>query len=107
MKLEQLEQIMEECKPGILKFYNLTKCGLDVLDEMKGSYSVSRMSNWWSMTIFYSLMNTAGINGYLILTTKVEKLHRKHNLKKLSFCLSNCEKTTRTAPLHLTVRSNR
>lgn len=80
----------EACKPEVLTFYNLTKGGVDVHDEMKGSYSVARTSNRWSLTIFFSLLNTAGINSYIILSTKAgnEKLQRREFLKCLAFELS-------------------
>lgn len=33
---------------------------------MKGNYSVFRISHRWPLTIFYSILNTAGINSQLI-----------------------------------------
>ncbi|XP_022182080.1 uncharacterized protein LOC111041934 [Myzus persicae] len=53
-------------KPEIITFYNMTKGGVDVVDELKGNYSVARISRRWPLTIFYSLLNIAGINSQLI-----------------------------------------
>jgi hypothetical protein len=53
-------------KPEIITFYNMTKGGVDVVDELKGNYSVARTSRRWPLTIFYSLLNIAGINSQLI-----------------------------------------
>jgi len=52
-----------EKKPEVIMFYNQTKGGVD---ELKGEYSVSRISCRWSLTIFFSLMNIAGINSQII-----------------------------------------
>ncbi|KAJ8893270.1 hypothetical protein PR048_005861 [Dryococelus australis] len=38
------ESTGEMCKPDVITYYNLTKGGVDVVDEMKASYSVSRTS---------------------------------------------------------------
>lgn len=53
-------------KPEIITFYNSTKGGVDVVDEMKGNYSVSRISRRWPFTVFYSILNITGINSQLI-----------------------------------------
>ncbi|KAL4135945.1 hypothetical protein QTP88_007522 [Uroleucon formosanum] len=53
-------------KPEIITFYNMTKGGVDVVDALKGNYSVARISRRWPLTIFYSLLNIAGINSQLI-----------------------------------------
>ncbi|XP_060855395.1 uncharacterized protein LOC132933083 [Metopolophium dirhodum] len=52
-------------KPEIITFYNMTKGGVDVVDDLK-DYSVARISRRWPLTIFYSLLNIAGINSQLI-----------------------------------------
>lgn len=56
----------DQNKPEIITFYNSTKGGVDVVDELKGEYSVSRVSCRWPLTIFFSLMNIAGINSQII-----------------------------------------
>lgn len=53
-------------RPEIISFYNFTKCGVDVVDEMSASYNVGRLSRRWPLTIFFSLLNTAGINSQVI-----------------------------------------
>ncbi|KFM56971.1 hypothetical protein X975_03242, partial [Stegodyphus mimosarum] len=47
------------CKPEMIIFYNLTKGGVD---EMCGTYSVSRKSCRWPLTVFFGLLNITGIN---------------------------------------------
>ncbi|CAI6376024.1 unnamed protein product [Macrosiphum euphorbiae] len=56
----------DQNKPEIITFYNSTKGGVDVVDELKGEYSVSRVSCRWPLTILFSLMNIAGINSQII-----------------------------------------
>lgn len=56
----------EKSLPEIIKFYNLTKGGVDVVDQMCASYNCSRNSRRWPMTLFYALLNIAGINAQVI-----------------------------------------
>ena len=39
-------------KPEIITFYNSTKGGVDVVDQMAGVYDTSRNSRRWSLTVF-------------------------------------------------------
>lgn len=52
----------EAKKPKIILFYNWLKVSVDVVDELKTTYLLSRISNCWLMTVFYSLVNIEGIN---------------------------------------------
>lgn len=63
-------------KPEVIMFYNQTKGVVDVVDELKGEYTVSRISCRWPLTIFFSLMNITGINSQII--------HSENNWKKFS-----------------------
>lgn len=58
----------EACKSDSSTFYNLTTGGVDV----------SRKTTQWSLSIDHSLLNTAGINSYTVLTTTQdnETVHR-------------------------------
>lgn len=40
-------------KPEHIMFYNSTKAGVDVVDELSGTYSVSRNSRRWPLTLFF------------------------------------------------------
>lgn len=50
-------------KPELISYYDSTKLGVD---EKIKEYSVARVSCRWSLTVFFSLMNIAGINGQII-----------------------------------------
>lgn len=46
-------------KPSILKFYDFSKGGTDVVDQRIGSYSVNTKSKRWSMTAFAYILDNA------------------------------------------------
>lgn len=101
----------EAMKLEILTFYNNTKDGVDTVDELKSSYSVSRTSCRWPLKIFYSLLNIAGINSFIIIkdndSEKHKKLIRRYFLKELSkeLCMSYWKHrlTIKTLPRHLKI----
>ncbi|XP_043462873.1 piggyBac transposable element-derived protein 4-like [Leptopilina heterotoma] len=71
-------------KPEIITFYNLMKGAVDVVDELKGTYSVSRETRRWPMVLFYSFLNIAGINSQIILRDNSgEKMTRRSFLSRL------------------------
>lgn len=57
-------------KREIITLYYMTKGNVDVFDELKGNYSVARINRRWPLTIFYSLLNTAGINSQLTIQSE-------------------------------------
>ncbi|XP_066260986.1 piggyBac transposable element-derived protein 4-like [Euwallacea similis] len=60
-------------KPEVITFYNFTKGGIDVVDELSGTYSVSRNSRRWPLTLFYSILNSAAINAMIIWKKRKDK----------------------------------
>jgi hypothetical protein len=60
------ESTGDKRKPEMITFYNKTKAGVDVVDELSATYDVSRNSKRWPMTIFYGILNMAAINGIII-----------------------------------------
>ena len=75
-------------KPDIITFYNLTKGGVDTVDELFASFNVARNTRRWPLAVFYSMLNIAGINRYIIHSTKnEEKLLRRHYLRQLVHAL--------------------
>lgn len=61
-------------KPEIITYYNGTKGGLDVVDQMKEEYSVGRMTRRWPMRLFFSIMNISGINSQIIYKENTDQL---------------------------------
>lgn len=56
----------EKQKPEIVTFYNRTKCAVDLLDQMCSAYDVARNSRRWPLTIFFDLLNIAGLNSLIL-----------------------------------------
>ncbi|KAJ8970129.1 hypothetical protein NQ314_001376 [Rhamnusium bicolor] len=81
------------CKPEIITFYNRTKGGVDVVDELISQYTVSRTSCRWPLTVFYCLLNISGINSHIIYSANTEvKLERRFFLKILALELMHMHK---------------
>lgn len=78
------ESTGEQKKPELITFYNATKGGVDVVDRMCSNYSVSRTSNRWPLTIFYCLLDIAGINSQVIYNSNTnDMMSRRTFLKAL------------------------
>ena len=56
----------ETGKPEIISFYNQTKGGVDALDQKCTTYSTNRRTRRWPMTIFFTILNIAGINAHIL-----------------------------------------
>lgn len=85
-------QINEDTgKPEIIMDYNRTKGGVDTVDKMCETYNVARGTNRWPMVIFYSLMNVAGINTFIIYlqNNPNKKISRRVFLEALAYDLIN------------------
>lgn len=79
----------EQRKPEINTYYNTTKCGVDVADELCATYDVSRNSKRWPLTIFYASLNIAAINGLIInkINNNCSKRKRRQFIKQLGLSL--------------------
>jgi hypothetical protein len=94
-------------KPEIITFYNHTKCGVDVVDQMCAAYNVSRATKRWPMVIFFSMLNTAGINSQILFTSNKNKVKsRRDFLRQLAVSLMqdnlNRRRTSNTGlPVHI------
>nr|CAH7755012.1 unnamed protein product [Callosobruchus chinensis]CAH7763352.1 unnamed protein product [Callosobruchus chinensis] len=55
--------------PEINSFYNVTKGGVDSLDEKCAKYSCSRTTRRWPMAIFYKVLDICGTNAYIMFTS--------------------------------------
>ena len=65
-------------KPEIITFYNSTKGGVDMVDQMAGEYDTSRNSRRWPLTVFYTLLNVSTINAYIFYChNPANKLNRR------------------------------
>ncbi|KDR23610.1 hypothetical protein L798_12169 [Zootermopsis nevadensis] len=71
-------------KPEVISLDNLTTGG-DVVDKMKGEYTAGKKSSRWPLTVFNSLLDTAGIkNSQIIFKNNTEQIvTRRSFLKEL------------------------
>lgn len=84
-KDDEIDPTSDVNKPAVITFYNLTKGAVDVVDRMKSEYSVSRVSNRWPLTVFFSLLNIGGINSQLIYYSNTNnKITRRAYLTELA-----------------------
>lgn len=83
------ESTGDENKPNIVTFYNLTKGGVDVVDKLCTTYSTSRKTNRWPLVIFFRILDTVGINSFVIFNSNVPQnnLSRKDFLQELGLAL--------------------
>lgn len=71
-------------KPEIISFYNMTKGGVDTLDKLCGSFNVARNTKRWPLVVFFSLMNVAAINSFILYKgNNNDNMKRRRYLRKL------------------------
>ncbi|XP_072401593.1 uncharacterized protein [Diabrotica undecimpunctata] len=79
-------------KPDIIIDYNKSKGGLDLVDKMYAAYNYARATRRWPLVIFYSAMNVAGINSFVInkyKSNEIDKMPRRHFPEALGMELVN------------------
>ena len=52
-------------KPETVNFYNSTKFGVDVVDQMARKYTVNAASRRWPVQFFYNILDLAAINAHI------------------------------------------
>lgn len=66
-------------------FYNKTKFGVDVTDQMARKYSVKSGSRRWPLQVFFNILDLAGINSWILYKeTTGENISRKNFLFRLA-----------------------
>jgi hypothetical protein len=79
----------------------LTKGGVDTVDQLCATYDVSRNWRRWPLTVFYALLNVAGINAQVIFASNIEtQMKRWQFLKSLAMDLMKEHRGERTACSH-------
>lgn len=95
----------ESVKPEIITFYNITKGGVDVVDELKSTYSVSRFCCRWPLRIFFTLLDVGGINSQIIYKSNTDVVEdRRIFLKELARQLIKPYMTNRSSIRELPFR---
>jgi hypothetical protein len=52
--------------PETVQFYNKTKGGVDILDQMARRYSIRAAARRWFVHVFYNILDLASINAWII-----------------------------------------
>ena len=53
-------------RPEIIKFYNKTKIGVDLVDQMVQTYTCRRQTHRWPLNLFCNLLDIAALNAYTV-----------------------------------------
>ena len=56
----------QKSKPEIVKSYNSTKLGADVVNQMARKYTVNAASRRWPVHFFYNILDFAAINNHIL-----------------------------------------
>ena len=73
-----------KCKPAIIKAYEYTKGGTDIVDQKMGKYSVKPKSNKWTVAHASYLFDVARVNAstlHLLNQNKCPKTHSNESFK--------------------------
>ena len=71
--------------PETVEFYNKTKCGVDVVDQMVRQYSFKAGTRRWPVAAFDNILDLAGINAFVLYKKKTgDKVSRRSFLFKLA-----------------------
>ncbi|XP_035739246.1 piggyBac transposable element-derived protein 4-like [Vespa mandarinia] len=82
--------------PETVSFYNRTKFGVDVTDQMARKYTVKSSSRKWSLRVFFNILDLAGINCWILYkNTTGENITRKDFLFRLAEELASEYQTSR------------
>src|SRR5882757_9199035 len=76
----------EKKKLETVQFYNSTKFGVDVLDQMARKYSVKSSSRRWPVQVFYNILDLAAINAWVLYKETTGKI-----ITRRKFILKLCE----------------
>ena len=96
-KKKHIDQGDNKKKPEIIKYYNKTKCGVDVMDEMVGTYRCKRKVNRWPVAVFCNMLDMSALNAdisniHVYMEYTQEKLPLATFLGGIGYCtyLTNC-----------------
>lgn len=92
-------------KPLMILDYNHTKIGVDMVDQLSANYNVARNTRRWPQVIFYALLNTSGINAFVIYNcnqkNETDRILRRRFLTNLAIGLTENHLRRRHTDEHL------
>ena len=85
--------MIEVDRPNIVKEYNNTMGGVDLFDMFQSLYRMDHKSQKWYMRIFYWILSSGVINGWLQYRKHCEALEitkkQQHTLVQFTLLVSN------------------
>ena len=75
----------EDRKPSIILEYNRTKGAVDTLDQCVHQYSCSRQTRWWTVRMFFNLLDIAAWNAFLCWKLSNPTWNATKNFKRRLF----------------------
>uniref|UniRef100_A0A3B3SZ47 PiggyBac transposable element-derived protein domain-containing protein n=1 Tax=Paramormyrops kingsleyae TaxID=1676925 RepID=A0A3B3SZ47_9TELE len=86
----------QKSKPETVTYYNRTKVGVDVLDQMVRKYSVKAPTRRWPVTVFYNMLDLAAINASILFKECThEKVSRRNFILRLANELRSTHKSAK------------
>ena len=79
----------DKFKPKIFKFYDFTKGGTDIVDQMNDFFTTRAKSNRWAMVVLYYMLNTTRVNSKTLHCMKNKIDIRKHKTFDFTWQLAN------------------
>ena len=89
-------------KPQIISDYNISKGGVDTLDQCVHAYSCSRKSNRWPTKLAFNMLDVMAYNGYVIFISHNPDWNRNKLYKRRLYLL---ELTKQLAATHMRRRA--
>ena len=87
-------------KPETVTFYNKTKCGVNIADQMARQYTVKAGTRRWPVAVFYNILDLACINAYVLYKKKTgDAISRRNFMFQLATELREAHVQGKTAPL--------
>lgn len=98
-------------KEEINDYYNKTKGGVDVMDQMVSKYSTKRKTNRWPLAIFFNMIDVAALGAFCVYSnlhpnTQKKRSSRRSFLTTLGVELATKNMNTRAAHNRVTRYSN-
>ena len=86
-------------KPETVTFYDKTKCGVDIADQMARQYTVKAGTRRWPVAVFYNILDLACINVYVLYKKKTgDTISRRNFMFQLAAELREAHVQGKTAP---------
>lgn len=104
--------LLKKKLPETVSFYNSTKYGVDIIDQMARQYTIRAGSRRWPVQVFYNILDLVLINAWVLYKESTgEKISRHRFSRKLAeelrvvYCrsknISDVVKDTEPGPLQM------